>query len=116
MKFLSLLLLSVVTGFAQPQDPIRLWPGDAPGALGTEDKDIPTLTAYLPEASKATGAAMVICPGGGYWALAPHEGRDYALFLNQHGLAAFVLKYRLASGGYKHPAMLQDAARALRLV
>ena len=48
--------------------------------------------------------------------LAPHEGNDYALWLNQHGVAGFVLKYRLASSGYHHPAMLQDAARALRLV
>lgn len=113
---LALLVWTLATTFAQPMDPIRLWPDGAPGALGTEDKDIPTLTPYLPEPSSATGAAIVICPGGGYWTLAPHEGKDYALFLNQHGLAAFVLKYRLASGGYKHPAMLQDAARALRLV
>jgi acetyl esterase/lipase len=48
--------------------------------------------------------------------LAPHEGKDYALFLNQHGVAAFVLKYRLGSAGYRHPVMLRDAARAVRLV
>ncbi len=59
---------------------------------------------------------MVICPGGGYAGLARHEGHDYALWLNQHGVAAFVLKYRLGSRGYRHPAMLQDAARAVRLV
>jgi acetyl esterase/lipase len=99
-----------------PRDPMLLWPGGAPGALGKEDKDIPTLTPYFPNPSKATGAAMIICPGGGYRALAPHEGRDYALWLNEQGIAGFVLKYRLGSGGYRHPAMLQDAARALRMV
>jgi acetyl esterase/lipase len=48
--------------------------------------------------------------------LAPHEGHDYALWLNQHGVTAFVLKYRLGSAGYRHPRMLEDASRALRLV
>jgi len=114
--FLTVLLFGSALVCAQPGDPIPLWPNGAPGALGQEDKDIPTLTPYLPAADKATGAAIVVCPGGAYWALAPHEGNDYALFLNQQGIAAFVLKYRLASGGYKHPAMLNDAARAVRLV
>jgi acetyl esterase/lipase len=59
---------------------------------------------------------MVICPGGGYGKLAPHEGNDYALWLNQHGVTGFVLKYRLGSNGYRHPAMLEDAARAIRWV
>ena len=59
---------------------------------------------------------MVICPGGGYAHLAPHEGRDYALWLNQHGVAGFVLKSRLGSSGYRHPAMWQDASRAMRMV
>ena len=98
------------------QAPIPLWPDGAPGALGTTTNDIPTLTPYLPDPAKATGAAMVICPGGGYAHLAPHEGNDYALWLNQHGVTCFVLKYRLGSNGYRHPAMLQDAARAMRWV
>jgi acetyl esterase/lipase len=97
-------------------EPVPLWPEGAPGALGSEEKDIPTLTAYLPEGSSNRVPAVVICPGGGYWGLAGHEGKDYALWLNQHGVAGLVLKYRLGSGGYRHPAMLQDAARALRLV
>ena len=59
---------------------------------------------------------MVICPGGGYGHLAKHEGEGYALFLNEHGVAAFVLKYRLGTDGYRHPSMLQDVARAVRLV
>jgi len=113
--FFSLILLTFAAR-ADIQPPLPLWPDGAPGALGKEEKDIPALTPYLPEPDKATGAAIVVCPGGGYGMLADHEGRDYALYLNQHGVAAFVLKYRLASQGYRHPAMLQDAARAVRLV
>jgi acetyl esterase/lipase len=59
---------------------------------------------------------MVICPGGGYGGLADHEGAGYARWLAAHGIAGVVLKYRLGSAGYRHPAMLNDAARALRLV
>jgi acetyl esterase/lipase len=93
-----------------------LWEKEAPGALGTEEKDIPTLTVFKPAERTATGAAMVICPGGGYGGLAQHEGKDYAEWLAKHGVTGFVLKYRLGSGGYKHPRMLEDAARAVRLV
>jgi acetyl esterase/lipase len=95
---------------------IILWPNGAPGALGKSDKDIPTLTPFFPKPDKATGAAMVICPGGAYFGLANHEGEHYARFLNEQGIAGFVLKYRLGSAGYRHPAMLQDAARAVRIV
>jgi len=101
---------------AQSPTSFPLWPDGAPGALGTADKDIPTLTVYLPDPDKATGAAVVICPGGGYAGLAQHEGRDYARFLNEQGIAGFVLKYRLGSAGYRHPVMLEDAARAVRTV
>ncbi|HYG34655.1 MAG TPA: alpha/beta hydrolase [Clostridia bacterium] len=101
---------------AQTGESFPLWPDGAPGALGKAEKDIPTLTPYLPDPAKATGAAVVICPGGGYGMLASHEGVDYARFLNEQGIAGFVLKYRLGSGGYRHPVMLQDAARAVRTV
>jgi acetyl esterase/lipase len=101
---------------AQPTNSFPLWPDGAPGALGTADKDIPTLTPYWPDPAQATGAAIVICPGGGYGGLAGHEGEHYARFLNESGIVGFVLKYRLGSGGYRHPVMLQDAARAVRLV
>jgi acetyl esterase/lipase len=96
--------------------PIVMWPEGAPGALGTGSNDIPTLTAYFPSTEPANGSAMVICPGGGYGGLASHEGKDYALWLNEQGIAGFVLKYRLGSHGYRHPRMLEDAARAVRLV
>lgn len=101
---------------AQSTNTFPLWAEGAPGALGTNADDIPTLTVYLPEPGKANGAAMVICPGGGYAHLASHEGKDYALWLNESGIAGFVLKYRLGPAGYHHPAMLQDAARAVRTV
>jgi acetyl esterase/lipase len=101
---------------AQPTNVFPLWPNGAPGALGTAEKDIPTLTPFWPDPAKATGAAIVICPGGGYSGLAAHEGPDYARFLNEQGIAGFVLKYRLSPAGYHHPAMLQDAARAVRTV
>jgi acetyl esterase/lipase len=93
---------------------IPLWPEGAPGALGGQQHDIPTLTPYLPRA--ATGAAMVICPGGGYARHADHEGHDYALWLTTLGVACFVLRYRLGADGYRHPRMLEDASRAVRLV
>jgi len=101
---------------AQPTNSFPLWPDGAPGALGQQDKDIPTLTPYLPEPAKATGAAIVICPGGGYAGLAGHEGEAYARWLNESGIAGFVLRYRLGSAGYRHPIMLMDAARAVRTV
>ncbi len=63
----------------------------------------------------ATGAAVVICPGGGYGLLADHEGAGYAEWLAKRGIAGIVLKYRLGVDGYRHPAMLHDAARAVRL-
>jgi len=96
--------------------PFPLWPQAAPGALGNAPHDIPTLTPYFPDSQNASGAAMLIFPGGGYGMLANHEGEDYALFLNTLGIACFVLQYRLGSHGYRHPIMLQDAARAMRVL
>lgn len=96
--------------------PIRLWEGDAPGATGQRPQDIPTLTPFPADAAKKTGASMLILPGGGYGSLAEHEGTGYAEFFAAHGISAYVLKYRLGSNGYRHPVMLNDAARALRMV
>ncbi len=119
MKFLAAVLAmlsftSLLRAEVLPEFP--LWPDGAPGALGTGTNDIPTLTPYIADPSIATGACVVVCPGGGYGGLASHEGPDYALFLNKHGVTAFVLKYRLGSHGYRHPIMLNDAARAVRVV
>jgi acetyl esterase/lipase len=114
---LCLLAYALILGVTHAQNPptIPLWPEGAPGALGHEDKDTPTLTPYLADPSIATGAAIVILPGGGYGALAPHEGKGYAEWLASNGVAGLVVKYRLGSHGYRHPCMLQDAARAVRL-
>jgi acetyl esterase/lipase len=96
--------------------PIRLWEGDAPGARGQTPKDIPTLTPFPADAAKRTGASILILPGGGYGNLAEHEGTGYAEWFASHGITAYVLKYRLGSNGYRHPTMLNDAARALRMI
>ena len=102
------------TSSGETNSAFPLWPDGAPGALGTAAKDTPTLTPFFP--TNATGAAMVICPGGGYARLAPHEGRDYARWLASRGVTCFVLKYRLGADGYRYPAEYQDIARAIRLV
>ena len=75
---LSALLVLAMLVHARAAAPIPLWPNGAPGALGTEDKDIPTLTPFVPESAPANGAAVVVCPGGGYQGLAGYEGKDYA--------------------------------------
>ena len=96
-----------------------LWPNGAPGAKGTADGDKPSLTIYLPEKEKATGAAVVIFPGGGYGHLAmDHEGHQIAQWLNSIGVAGFIVKYRHrnSGAGYGHPAPIQDAQRAIRMV
>jgi len=108
------LLLEATLAAAQSTNAFPLWPDGAPGALGKTEKDIPTLTPYWPGRAGAERAAFVICPGGGYGGLANYEGEHYARFLNELGIVGFVLKYRLGSSGYRHPIMLQDAARAIR--
>ncbi len=92
-----------------------LWQNGAPGALGTAADDTPTLQAFLP-ASNPTKTAVVVAPGGGYTHLAyAKEGTDVAHWLNAHGVAAFVLKYRLGPK-YHNPIELGDAQRAIRTV
>lgn len=105
---------SLVT--AIPPNSIRLWEGDAPGALGQRPQDIPTLTPYLPEPAKRNGASMIVLPGGGYSNLAAHEGGGYAEWLASQGVTAYVLRYRLGSQGYRHPIELGDVTRAVRMV
>ena len=127
-KYVALILYiacSTNLCFAQPtpldapvagaQKTILLWPTGAPGALGEEDADKPTLTVFLP-AENPTKTGVVIAPGGGYQHLAMEkEGFAVARWLNEHGVAAFVLKYRLGPN-YHHPIELGDAQRALRTV
>ena len=98
------------------QAEIPLWAAGAPGATGTTAFDIPTITPYLPAAGAVTGAALVICPGGGYGGLSPHEGDGYARWISQHGVTGFVLKYRLGTHGYHNAIPFADATRAIRYV
>ncbi len=95
---------------------ILLWEGGAPGAQGDEDRDKPSITAYPAYGRDLPGTAVIVCPGGGYSALAMnHEGRQVANWFNALGVTAFVLKYRLGPR-YRHPIELGDAQRAIRLV
>jgi acetyl esterase/lipase len=106
----------------QPAVPIQdgqiipLWTGAAPGALGTDESDVPAVTVYLPRTMGPGTPAAIVCPGGSYLRLASnHEGRQVASFLNSLGVAAFVLRYRLGPR-YHHPIELGDAQRAIRTV
>ena len=115
MKIVAGLLLVVLTAHAQPKIE-RLWMGEAPGALGQEDRDIPTLAIYPAPPANAVGTGVIVCPGGGYGALAmDHEGKQIAEWLNGLGISAFVLKYRLGPR-YHHPVPLTDVQRAIRFV
>lgn len=116
-RLILFVLLSLVSTTALAQKVIRLYPGPAPGSESWTHKEKeyfsqiwntqvvtnvvdPTLTAWLPDPAKATGAAVVICPGGGFFALSINsEGHDVAKWLNGIGVAAFVLKYRLVQTG-----------------
>lgn len=128
-----LVLLCLLPNLLLAQDQIPLWPNGAPGYESRrnepeEAKDYwvkniqnPSITVYLPPKEKATGAAVVICPGGGHRLLVFNaEGRDPAVFLNSIGVAAFILKYRLAREEHStytlDKEVKQDAWRAMRLV
>jgi acetyl esterase/lipase len=124
LAFAVALTLPVALARAEEPKTLPLWPDGAPGAQGKETGDafhagdVPTLTLYTPDPAKAraTGAAVVVCPGGGYGMLATeHEGSEVAEWLNSLGVTAAVLKYRLGPR-YHHPVMLNDAQRAIRTV
>lgn len=116
LSLFCVFIVGSVVAAEHPTEPMRLWVGKAPDALGDAPKDIPTLTPYWPAEDKASGAAFIVCPGGGYRNLAAHEGEPFAKWLNSLGIAAFVLKYRLTTDGYFVPTALLDAARAMRTV
>jgi acetyl esterase/lipase len=114
MRLILFFLLTAAFLTAQTPQPELLWPEGAPGAVGNEPLDKPEITHF--PAPQPNGAAVLICPGGGYGALAmDHEGRQVAGFFNSFGVSAFVLKYRLGPR-YRHPAPLDDARRAMRLI
>jgi acetyl esterase/lipase len=93
-----------------------LWPAGAPGAQGDEDVDKPSLTVFLPVAPNPTKTGVVVAPGGSYTHVATEkEGYAFARWLNERGVAAFVLQYRVGPK-YHHPIELGDAQRAIRMV
>ncbi|MBL6706901.1 MAG: alpha/beta hydrolase [Planctomycetaceae bacterium] len=105
--------------FAVGPEALPLWAEGAPHAKGSDESDTPTVRAYLPQeldGGKATGAGVVICPGGGYGILAmDHEGHQLAKWFQKNGVAGFVLRYR-HSPKYRHPVPMEDAQRAIRYV
>ena len=101
------------SGSAASPQTTPLWADGVPGDPPADSGPVPTLTLYRPASGKATGAAVVVCPGGGYQGLADHEGKPIAEWFSGMGITAVVLRYRLGPKNH-HPAMLQDAARAIR--
>jgi hypothetical protein len=134
ISFFIVLMITLVSLRAQAQQPqvVHLWKNGAPGFEKFKDepeqaKDYwvkhiynPSITVFLPDPSIATGTAVLVCPGGGHRELVYNaEGRDCALFLNKIGVAAFVLKYRLAreeGSPFTLHNTKQDAYRAMRLI
>lgn len=130
--FIAFLACSLIVSAQEYRLP--LYPGAIPNSINTGQKEkiekneitvisnvqIPDIAVYLPSKRFATGQAVIICPGGGYWILAYDlEGTDYARYLNSIGVAAIVLKYRLPTYGNcvePHKVPLMDAQRAMRLV
>ncbi|MCC9607778.1 alpha/beta hydrolase [Blastopirellula sp. JC732] len=110
------LLLPLVALAAEPKREL-LWPTGAPGAKGDAENDKPVVTVYLADGPNKTDCGVVVLPGGGYGHLAlGHEGVDIANWYNSFGVSAFVVEYRHSGKGYAHPAPMQDAQRAIRMV
>ena len=94
-----------------------LWADGAPGATGTTEHDIPAMLAFPAPPEKANGCSVLVCPGGGYGGLAmDHEGHQIAGWLNERGISAYILRYRLGTHGYHHPIQKNDVLRALRVI
>ncbi len=110
----ALVLTAATSAFAQKTFTLNLW-SSAPAVAGSDDKDTAKVQVFLPREKMATGRAVVICPGGGYQTLAmDSEGRDWAPFFNNMGIAAIVLKYRMPNGDKQVP--ISDAEEAMKLV
>lgn len=110
---LVVLLAVSVSAMAQRSFDVNLWAAKAPNKNGLQDTAY--IKVFLPDAKRATGRAVVICPGGGYALLAmEHEGTQWAPFFNNMGIAAIVLHYRMPNGNVKVP--ISDAEEAMRIV
>lgn len=110
----SALILCAASGETAPLR-VSIWPGEAPLGGGKSEKSEVPITVHLPPDNLANGAALVICPGGGYGGkVVEGEGHGIARWLNSNGIAGIVLEYRLPAGNYHRPML--DAQRALRLV
>jgi acetyl esterase/lipase len=117
LTLLTAVLVKGTSLIAAEPEKILLWPSGAPDAKGDAEKDKPNITVYLAPPEKACGTGVIICPGGGYEHLSiEKEGTTPAQWLNSLGISAFVLDYRHGGKGYHHPAPLEDAQRAVRLV
>lgn len=113
LLLLSVTLLSTLA-FAQKGTEFNLWP-EGPRTSNGDPEDMAKITVFLPDEKKATGRAVVCCPGGGYTHLAwEKEGTSWAPFFNGQGIALIVLKYRMPHGNYTVPA--EDAEEAVRIV
>lgn len=131
VTFIFFMILTYSTT-VRAQEIIKLWPEEIPFSTGTISEEEytdaghvrniqdPTITVYLPDKEKATGAAVVICPGGGYSVLAiKHEGHDVARWFNEFGVAGIVVKNRLPTSENvtnKSEVAMTDAMRAVRMV
>jgi acetyl esterase/lipase len=120
--YLYLLAAFVCLGLVSPvlaqklNAPILLWPDGAPGATGASDEDKPAIIPVIPDAAKATGAAILVCPGGGFTLRAvDHEGVLVAQWLKERGIAAFVLRYRIRPL-YSRQHWLRDAQRGMQFI
>ncbi|HLG41296.1 MAG TPA: alpha/beta hydrolase [Chitinophagaceae bacterium] len=111
------LMVLVSTASAQKlADPILLWPEGAPGATGVSDEDKPAVIPFIPEASKRNGVAILVVPGGGFTIRAvDHEGVLIAQWLKEHGITAFLLRYRLRPL-YTRNDWVKDGQRAMQYI
>ncbi|MDR1599507.1 MAG: alpha/beta hydrolase [Oscillospiraceae bacterium] len=97
-----------------PINPIKLWENGAPDFIAEYGQPQPTLTPFWADTPEGPRGAVIVCPGGGYVMKAEHEGTPIAQKVNESGVHAFVLSYRVAP--YNHPIPLEDAQRSIRVV
>src|SRR3954447_21782598 len=116
LLYLALIMLASTASAQKHADPILLWPNGAPGATGVSDEDKPAVIPFVPDASKRNGAAVLVVPGGGFTIRAvDHEGVLVAQWLREHGITAFLLRYRLRPL-YNRNEWVSDGQRAMQYI